>query len=366
MQANWQEIAKAFDEEKDFVLATIIETRGATYQKAGAMMLVDKEGSCYGLLSGGCLEADISLHAKQVFLHNQSKIISYDLSVDADLLWGLGLGCDGAIDILLQPLLISNNHLGFNRLISHISKQKSGYFVQKIPVDKETYSIPFAEFILSEHIDYSKIWPVTKYVEHNPSCLITPINPPISILICGAGPDVVPVAKFADQMGWKISLWDHRQNHLDEDDFTNYQRHCVRAKNTIVEDYIEFDAVIIMTHNLAMDGEYLSKLTALPTDNLSYIGLLGPQSRRDKLLENCDIDLLQLKRRVHGPIGLNLGGRGAESIALSIVSEIQQHFFTYTNSKQNSEQSIICAVNDAEVIKSLDKIKQISNNVNYA
>jgi xanthine dehydrogenase accessory factor len=366
VQANWRAIANTFSRKNDYVLATIIETRGATYQKAGAMMLIDDMGRCFGLLSGGCLEADISLHAEQVFLQKQSKLINYDLSADADLLWGLGLGCDGAIDILLQPLLVSNNHLNFERLLCDVDMQKAGYYLQAIPLDKTSTVSPSAEFIQSENIDFSKLSSITKYAEQEEACLVTPIVPPINILICGAGPDVVPVAKFAEQMGWEITLWDHRKSHLDEKFFDTYQRRCVRAEDTTTEDYSAFDAAIIMTHNLTNDGEYLAKLITLSTNKISYIGLLGPQSRRDKLLNSCNIKLSQVQGRVHGPIGLNLGGRGAEAIALSIISEIQQHFFTNANTKHNSQQSIICTMHDVNTIKasgSLHKLKCNAENV---
>ena len=380
MQANWREIAKAFNESNNYVLATIIETRGATYQKAGAMMLINEQGDCFGLLSGGCLEADISLHAKQVLLHTQSQVISYDLSADADLLWGLGLGCDGAIDILLQPLLLTNNYLGFGCLLRSVKAQQSGYYLQKLPLEPlgtldlleslEALPKPFAEFVLSQDIDYSKIKTVSvsNAMQQGQFCIVTPIKPPLNLLICGAGPDVVPVAKFAEQMGWQVTLWDHRKNHLQEPSFNLYQRRCIRAKESTIYDYSAFDAAIVMTHNLTMDGEYLAKLIATSTIKLSYIGLLGPKSRRDKLLTVCDIELSQVQHRVHGPIGLNLGGRGAEAIALSIISEIQQHFFTHLSTKQNSEQSVICAVNDAEIINARAKTLKVNikNNIEYA
>lgn len=363
MQANWREIAKAFNESQNYVLATIIETRGATYQKAGAMMLINEQGNCYGLLSGGCLEADISLHAKQVLLDEKSTIIRYDLSNDADLLWGLGLGCDGAIDILLQPLLTTNNHLDFGSLLSSIKLIKSGYYLQNIPLytlvsNHQTESLnsfkSSANFVLLEHFDYSNLVNDSRSIgelatESNNKeqySFVTPINPPINLLICGAGPDVVPVANFAEQMGWQVTLWDHRKSHLQESLFNRFQRRCVRPKDTDVVDYQNFNAVIVMTHNLTKDAEYLTKLNATPTTKLCYIGLLGPKTRRDKLLSLCGIDLTQNQQRIFGPIGLNLGGRGAEAIALSVISEIQQHFYAQISAVDIQNQSLICSMND--------------------
>lgn len=382
MQANWREIAKAFNENQHYVLATIIETRGATYQKVGAMMLINNEGDCFGLLSGGCLEADISLHAKQVLLQERSNIIRYDLSSDADLLWGLGLGCDGAIDILLQPLLPVNNHFGFGYLLNSLKAQKSGCYLQSLPLHTlnsnellgslSTFK-PYANFVPSDHIEYTNLAVVStsitelgfeakeKSKDEGQYCLVTPIYPPINLLICGAGPDVVPVVNFAEQMGWQVTLWDHRKSHLQEPPFSSFQRRCVRAKDTHASDYIDFDAVVVMTHNLSMDAEYLAKLNAISDVKLRYIGLLGPSGRRDKLLAMCELDLSQVQHRIHGPIGLNLGGRGAEAIALSVISEIQQHFFTHASTAQKREQSIICSVNDAALMRSKANLLEVSN-----
>ncbi|MBL4941647.1 MAG: XdhC family protein [Colwellia sp.] len=393
MQANWREIATAFDHKKNFVLATIIKTCGATYQKAGAMMLINQQGDCVGLLSGGCLEADISLYAKQVLQDKQSQVIRYDLSADADLLWGLGLGCDGAIDILLQPLLASNQHLGFGVLLKYVKAQQTGYYLQNIPLnaslntqqkplkDKKQINKPFAKFVLSEQLDYQKIdvrktdgkkidsqkIKLTAESEHNTQlCIITPIKPPINLLICGAGPDVVPVAKFAEQMGWQVTLWDHRKAHLQQQHFNDYQQRCVRAKNTCISDYSMFDAAIVMTHNLVMDSEYLAKLIATPVTKLNYIGLLGPKARRDKLLKACEFELSQVQHRVYGPVGLNLGGRGAQAIALSMISEIQQHFYTQSSFKQYNEQSILCSLcclKDVELTKANVKSRSVYSGV---
>ena len=115
MQENWLEITEHYQHSRangePFVLAVITSTYGSTYRKAGTVMLVNHQGQCSGLLSGGCLEADIALHAQDVFVSTTAKNLRYDLSADADLLWGLGLGCEGELDILLLPLNKTNGLL---------------------------------------------------------------------------------------------------------------------------------------------------------------------------------------------------------------------------------------------------------------
>ncbi len=336
MQENWLQIINAFIPTQRYVLATIVKTKGSTYQKVGTMMLIDEQGVCTGLLSGGCLEADISLHAQSVFSSQSCMHLQYDLSNNADLLWGLGLGCDGALEIMLQPLSPENNYAGFTEVLSTIAKRITGYYCIDINAleNNNTFSLSL-ERIPEE---------ITKQgLEH---LLVIPIIPPIGVLICGAGPDAQPVVNLSQQLGWQVSIWDHRQGHLDQSAF-----HLAHAKRKIrpsslseLDSFSEFDAVIIMTHNLESDAEYLARL--LKTQ-LGYIGVLGPQARRDKLLKMIGKQFSEVEGRVFGPIGLDIGGRGPQSIALSIAAQIQQQLSKQRTSK-NSQPFIYPLKEDQE------------------
>jgi len=316
MQENWQELAHTFNPLESAVLATIVNTEGATYQKIGTMMLINNQGKCSGLLSGGCLEADIALHAANVLKSGLTTVLHYDLSGDADLLWGLGLGCEGKIDILLMPLSQQNNHMGFAKMLSQVLNGQQGFFLQAINAGKP----PQAWFLTNQEA-------VDEVLENSLTCtshrfINIPITPPLSVLICGAGPDAAPVVKFAHELGWQVSLWDHRRQSLAQPAFEQ-----VHNKRKVRPEYIEptdlkgFHAAVVMTHNLENDQQYLAKLIA---SNLDYIGLLGPMTRRDKLLENIGLSFSQVCANVFGPIGLDIGGRSPQAIALSIVAQIQQ------------------------------------------
>ncbi|WP_286266169.1 XdhC family protein [Thalassotalea atypica] len=334
MQENWFELARAFSADKESVLATIIETRGATYQKVGTMMHVSTAGECTGLLSGGCLEADIALHSQQVLSENKSKVLHYDLIGDADLLWGLGGGCEGEIKILLQPMTPANQHLGFADVLTHALDGKSGNYFQQTASGE----IPIGYFISTDErverfdqqvtetakIAGKSVSSISADVEVSSSrrLINIPVYPPISILVCGAGPDAVPVVQFAKQLGWQVALWDHRQASLDKSLFgeVNIKRK-IRAEQISSSELDLYDAIVIMTHNLENDQHYLKNAIA---SSLPYIGVLGPAARRDKLLENISEVYGNVDDRVFGPIGLDLGGRSPQAIALSIMAEIQQ------------------------------------------
>ena len=91
-----------FEHNQDYVVAIIVDTSGSTYRKTGAMMLINENLHYWGLLSGGCLEGDILVHCQSVLTHKKDQIIEYNMRDEADMLWGMGLGCDGEISILLN------------------------------------------------------------------------------------------------------------------------------------------------------------------------------------------------------------------------------------------------------------------------
>lgn len=307
-QENWLELAKCFDEKRDYVLGIIVDTRGSTYQKKGTMMLIDVEGNYTGLLSGGCLEADISLHAKEVFSSNTAKLINYDLMSDEALLWGLGLGCEGAIDILLLPINRHNNFLDFSLLVKHVLSGQEGRYIINYQ-EMEAISVRF-------YTDFDD----ELNIEDN--SFVIPVYPPLSVLICGAGPDAQPLVTMMQSLGWQVSLLDHRKAHLSQPAFDScHQKLVIRAEQLKPSDLVDFTNIVLMTHNLESDLAILKQ--ALATKAI-YIGLLGPAGRRDKLLHSLNLTASDVEGRVFGPIGLDIGGRGPNAIALSICAQVQQ------------------------------------------
>lgn len=331
MQENWLQFIHHFNVNERYVLATICATKGSTYRKTGTMMLISANGNCIGLLSGGCLEADICLHAQQALNDNQSLIIQYDLKADSELLWGLGLGCDGAIDILLQPLTPENNHLDFAKVISAAKTRQLGAYCQIINTLKPAEAYFTNTTAGSSELD-DFLHKLNAKSLHDSHILVVPIIPPISVVICGAGPDAEPVAQLLLQMGWQVEVWDHRQQYLDQPCFLGCQRKKIRAEHISVHDFDGFDGAVVMTHNLESDSVIVDKAWQ---SSLSYIGVLGPKGRRDKLITPLTLTESEIEGRLYGPIGLDLGGRGPQAIALSIAAQIQLHFSQNEKRKQN-------------------------------
>ena len=153
--------------------------------------------------------------------------------------------------------------------------------------------------------------------------LLSVLRPPPRILVLGAGLDAEPVVRLAAELGWRVTVQDHRPAYVESGDFSLAESVlCVPvAELSNATDLQGFAAAIVMSHHLVSDRQYLKQLAAT---NMSYIGLLGPKDRKRRLLEELGDLAAKLTPRLHGPAGLDIGGRGPASIALSIIAEMHQ------------------------------------------
>ncbi|TQV72956.1 XdhC family protein [Aliikangiella marina] len=301
---------ETFQVDQDYVLATVIQTQGSTYRKAGTLMLLDSALNYFGLISGGCLEGDIQEHTKAVLKEKSDKLIHYDMRGEEDLIWGMGLGCDGAIDLLLKYLPANEGHFQFFDILKSI--QQGTQHVLSLSL-----SPPFEFSFNRIHPDNTN----QTSVKLTDSTIEIPLKPPLRILVCGASPDVPPVAGLAKQLGWQTTIIDHRPDFIQPGNFPMADKVTLVKRNQWDNfDLTNFDAAIIMTHQFERDEEYLKRLL---TTDLNYIGLLGPVARRDKLLANIGTTFANHEGRVFGPVGLDIGADSPETIALAIISEIQ-------------------------------------------
>jgi xanthine/CO dehydrogenase XdhC/CoxF family maturation factor len=147
------------------------------------------------------------------------------------------------------------------------------------------------------------------------------LPPPPHLLICGAGPDVAPVVVVARNLGWRITVVDHRPAYAEGSRFPGATVRCIEPhalRDTI--DLTRCHAALVMSHHLRSDESYLRALAqaGLP----DYVGLLGPQVRRARLAQELGPLAVALKSRLRGPVGIDIGASTPESIALSIVSQI--------------------------------------------
>jgi xanthine/CO dehydrogenase XdhC/CoxF family maturation factor len=317
------------------VLATIIETIGSTYRKAGAQMLIAQDGQAAGLLSGGCAESDLIERAQRVFKTGLAEIATFDTRGSDDVIWGIGLGCEGAMRILLTRLDSTNGYQPFRYILKCKEEDRRGAFALTIETNSSSNSDSLGLSWILEDIDIptharatleqTAQSGMTQTLEANSTKIFfAPVDIPPRLLVLGAGADALPVVELAALLGWQVTIADHRPAYAVAERFP-------RAKQVLLAPAAElptrisiddFDAAVVMSHHLPTDQNYLA---ILADSNLRYVGLLGPANRRKRLLAEIGERSLRLKNRLAGPVGLDIGAQTPEAIALAIIAEIHAH-----------------------------------------
>jgi len=299
-------------EGRALVLATVVSTAGSTYTKPGHRILIADSGDYQGLVSGGCLEGDLAAHAQQVIASGDARVITYDLRGDDDALFGLGIGCDGLLRILIQRLSPAD---GYEPFASIANVLRSDFSARCALVLADRGELRIGTTLIS--VDGTFSWPDLAAAE----VLYTKLRPLPRLLVLGAGLDAVPVVNLADTLGWRVTLVDHRPASPEWPGFAAADsRVCAPAAEVATQVALQtFAAAIVMSHHLDTDRSYLVALAASP---IPYIGLLGPPGRRDRLLRELGDAAGALENRLHSPAGLDIDADSPESIALSILAEI--------------------------------------------
>ncbi|HXG38695.1 MAG TPA: XdhC/CoxI family protein [Bacteroidota bacterium] len=335
---------------KNGALATIMKVRGSTYRRPGARMLIDDAGKTIGTVSGGCLEADVAEKAKKVIAAGQAQTVVYDLTAEGDAVWGLNQGCNGVVHLLIEPIgvLGSTDHLDF--IQTCVNKKATGIMATVFRVDGELKATVGSRVLLQDDgaIQETVKNPtlVAALVEDCREALATGqgkvkeyrltegiaevsievIQPPIPLFLFGAGYDVIPVARFAKELGWEVTVVDHRPAFASKERFPTADT-LIHARPEEVSSKIALDnrsVAVIMTHNFSYDLELLKALLPSPA---RYVGLLGPKMRAERLLNQLrkagSFPTEQQLARLFTPVGLDIGAESPEEIAIAILSEIQ-------------------------------------------
>lgn len=321
------------------VMATVIETLGSTYRKAGARMLISEDGRFHGLIGGGCFEGDLYEQTQTVFATGEPRELFYDMRAPDDALWGLGLGCNGAVRLLLQ------------RLSADGRDPTIGLLGDILRNDTPAVLATHCDGPAAGHCEWLSITGASRNEDEDPrlqamqqearsvAALQQPalvnhgdgtgygrifydwIQPAPRLLLIGAGADAAPIVTQARQLGWHVMLADHRPAYAVADRFPAAEAVLLARPDELITALAgrRIDAAVLMTHNIDYDARFLEVLRQLPG---RYLGLLGPAARRERLLEMTGLQASDFGERLHGPIGLDIGGASPESIALSLISEI--------------------------------------------
>jgi xanthine/CO dehydrogenase XdhC/CoxF family maturation factor len=327
---------------ESLVLVTVFSTQGSTYSKAGTRMLITAGGDSQGLISGGCLEGDLKLHAAKVLESNVATTVSYDLRDEADELFGLGVGCNGVIEVLLQPVRAGDDYEPLAAIAETLMGEEAGAVVTVVE-SREGGLVPGATVVIARGVTRASGVPdawLARLREVGLNALLgrraelvtaaaglrllcAPLLPIPHVLILGAGQDAVPLVNVLAELGWRVTIADHRPAYLERRGLERAElRQTVRPVALASELPLRsYDAIVVMSHHLETDRKFLAELAEV---DVPYLGLLGPPARRQRLLEDLGSAAGALATRLRGPVGLDIGADSAESIALSIAAEMQQ------------------------------------------
>jgi xanthine dehydrogenase accessory factor len=332
------------------VLATVIDVRGSGYRLPGARMLILENGDTFGTVSGGCLEADVMERANKVIESYKAEVFTYDTTADENSVFSLNMGCRGVIRILLEPVGRGSELVS---LLKSVWKDREkltvatfigGDAAEKLDIGArifvgadEKVSIGGAAIMeaflgidddLLTFDESDALYETMRYVTQagEAEFAFESLLPPVLVAIFGAGADAVPLAKAAHDLGWQIRVFDHRPAFLTRERFpdANEIRLVDRETNNFHLAADNLTAIVSMNHNYDRDKEAIG--FALGTDAF-YIGALGPKKRTEQILD----ELRQRGKalapdalsRLRYPAGLDIGGDTPESIAISILAEIQ-------------------------------------------
>jgi xanthine dehydrogenase accessory factor len=342
-----QEVLRAIQEGAargdEMALATIVAIRGSTYRREGARLLVPADGAPIGTISGGCLEGEVCDIAGEVMAERRPRLLHFDLTADDEAVWGWGLGCNGVIDVFVEPADRAVQMAGAIRRALEDERELVAVTVIRAPrapafegariliepdgpeegslgdADLDARGRAAADAALREGT--SRTVHLTEDIE----AFVEVLLPPVRLLVCGAGHDAIPLVRFAAGLGWRVDVADDRSAFLNHERFPE-ARSFVRTEPEDVAERAMVDGrtfAVVMTHNFMRDKDYLRSLLGSPAP---YIGMLGPNERFQKLIaelrrEGFEPNASDL-RAVHSPAGLDVGAEGPEEIAWALTAEI--------------------------------------------
>jgi xanthine dehydrogenase accessory factor len=344
-------VAEARRKSQRAALATVFRVSGSTYRRPGARMLITEDGEATGCVSGGCLERDVVEQARRTLVTGGPRTVVYDSLSDGDPEEGFGQGCNGIVQVLVEPLDLSAvDHLEF--ISDCLRRRQDGFLATIVDVHgrvnaklAQRLMAPTGGEVVGDIADANLRDAIAADMHRTIGARSTVLNyevqggrvevfmehiePPLSLVVFGAGHDATPLVKMAHGLGWHVVLVDHRPANI------------ARARNLVPSDCVALQprdiagggrltarsAVVIMNHNYLDD---LESLRIAAPSAAWYVGVLGPRRRTESLLNDLRaqgeaVTEAQIER-IYGPVGLDIGADDPDQIALAIVAEIHAVF----------------------------------------
>ena len=312
-------------------------------------MIVRPDGGWEGFVSGGCLEADVAERAAGIAAGGPASVLTYDTRAGDGDVWGLAMGCNGVVDVLLESMPTTDDPGHPARLLERMRTRRPGALA--VVIEREPGAVPrvgerawfepdgATDMAWAEPLRPAAIatiargrssWTTVGAREgERGTVFLEAIVPPPRLLIAGAGPDATPLVRFAHGLGWDVVVVDSRPAFADAGRFAGFDDVAVVlcdaseiAARVSIDDRT---AVVVMTHHFGHDRALLREL--LPTA-AAYVGVLGPRRRTASLLDQLATEDgfrpdAAMRVKLHGPVGLDLGAASPAEIALAMLAEIR-------------------------------------------
>ena len=340
-------------------LATVVSVEGSSYRRPGARMLVCEGGATTGTISAGCLEGDVVEHAKRVIRADASKLVEYDTASTSDeMAWGLGLGCNGVVRVLVEPLAQGSPYVEALRRSceAHAAPVSVATVYQHMPsgsahadgrvavgarlfldgdenvcreklndeaasmIEREVRALSLGGAMSGAHVFDVDGGTVKVFVET--------LLPPVPLVVFGAGHDALPVVELARGLGWHTEVVDPQARPATRSRFASADKVTLSRPEEVAAHVgiTPRTLTLLMSHNYTHDLALLRFLLSSPA---LYIGVMGPRKRTGRMLSELATTEGQLRleeaglARLHSPAGLDIGANAPAEIALSIVAEMR-------------------------------------------
>lgn len=328
-------------------LATVVGVRGSTYRRPGARMLVRDDGELIGNISGGCIDGDVQELAKEVMGGGKARLVDFDLTADDEAVWGWGLGCNGAVELFIEPAEKAFEVAGVLRRALEEEREVSVVTVIESTVDGVERGARLIvhpdgrreKTLGNAGVDdgaaaaagtaMTKGQSVKQDLETAAGVItafIEVLEPSPRLLVCGAGHDAIPVVRFAASLGWRAVVVDDRDRFLTNERFPEADGFISVSRPLEAADKARPDRrtfAVVMSHNYLRDKDYIRSFFG--TD-IAYIGSLGPRKRLDSVLTDLAKEGVEPSEedleKTYAPAGLDIGAEGPEEVAWAIMAEV--------------------------------------------
>ncbi len=318
-------VARIAESGAQAAIATVVRISGSAYRRPGAKLFVEENGTTRGGVSGGCLEADVRAVALEILRGAPAKLLHYDTGSDEETVWGLGLGCEGAIDLWVQradarlcaemgALVASGVPYA---IVTLLSSGRAALFARGTLLG--SLGAASLDRALADRAAQLLEQAESRLVEIGPeTAFIDVLRPPPRLAIFGAGDDAQPLAQLAAQAGFSVTVIDHRPAYLTAERFPPPAQLVLRRASDGVLGLSlgRRHFAVVQTHALIHDRDWLKALLPL---SIAYLGLLGPRARKEEVLRQLGVDDVD---KLYAPVGIDLGADGPEQVAISIVAEM--------------------------------------------